>query len=453
MEAAPTYKLIRTARELRPYQEEAISAWSKAGRNGILAMATGTGKTFTSLKAAQGVTGASDDLSMIIIVAPFKHLADQWRQEFVGSDFAPVRAFENRAKWQGELSEAMSAARVLRKPLVIITTYDTLASRDFIDAIRPQAESSLLIADECHYLGAPSCKEFTKLNVPYRLGLSATPQRHFDDEGTRALHQYFGSVVFEFGLADAIHHGFLTPYEYFPELIDLTPEESEEYYELSERISKAAARAQNGGKEEEERLKSLLIRRARVVNNAENKLDWLRHKLAPQAPEELQHTLVYTGEDLFPRILKMLGEELRIPVHSFTGQESARKRAALLEQFDAGRIKILVAMRCLDEGVDVPATKTAYFLSSTTNPRQYIQRRGRVLRTAPGKVKALIHDTVVVPTAIGYSTGTEMEARALGSQLARVEEFAELASNSIAARRALFSARLRANLPLPTLAG
>lgn len=447
VQTRPYFTLIRTQRSLRDYQSAAIDAWFLAGTRGILAMATGTGKTFTALQAAQHLINCAEPISTIVIAAPFMHLADQWRAEFVGSDFVPVRAFEDRSKWQQSLMESRSSARALGKPLVLITTYDTLSTDPFIEAMRPFASNTLLIADECHYLGAAGCKPFTALPVKHRLGLSATPERHFDEEGTQALHNYFNSVVFEFGLAEAIEHGFLTPYEYFPELISLTPEESSDYAELSVRISKAAAMAASGGKGQNERLKSLLIRRARIVNNAENKLGWLRNKIEALDRSELMHTLVYTGDELFPIVLQMLGEELRIPVHSFTGKESSRKRADLLKHFDAGDIRILVAMKCLDEGVDVPATRTAYFLSSTSNPRQYVQRRGRILRTAPGKSMATVHDSVVIPTLNGISSEFDLERRALGSQLARVEEFASLASNSIGARNQLLTARLRANLP------
>lgn len=440
-------------RKPRAYQEAAIHAWQENGFRGILAMATGTGKTLTSLLAAERLLAVQLDIKAVVIAAPFQHLADQWAEEFADTDLVPVKAYKSTAKWQDELVKARIIYRHLRKPIVILTTYTTLGSAAFFEAIEPLAGDTLLIADECHYLGAEGSRNFLRLPIPYRLGLSATPERHFDDEGTARLLNYFDRVVYEFGMAVAIEQGFLTPYKYLPEFVELTAEESDEYTELTLRISKAAARAQNKRKDsdEQEVLKQLLIKRARIINNAQNKLDWLRKKFTAKPADELPFTLVYTGDELFKEVLNLLGNEMGVPVHSFTGKESANKRKELLEQFTKGEIKVLVAMRCLDEGVDVPATRTAYFLASSTNARQYVQRRGRVLRRSEGKEFAIVHDTVVIPPKSALDTDATGERTAFVSQFDRIQEFASLALNATAVAQDFLEIRLRNNLPfVPT---
>lgn len=290
-------------------------------------MATGTGKTLTSLMAAEALLKKHRGVQLIVIAVPFQHLADQWAEEFRGTDFMPIKAYKSTAKWTAHLSDARRIYKHLEKPLVVLTTYSTLASQAFYEAIQPNAENALLIADECHYLGAPSCRRFMALPIPFRLGLSATPERHFDEEGTNELIKYFGSIVYEFEMKKAIEAGYLTPYNYYPEIVELTYEESEKYVDLSERIARAAAKAnENSDPDVEEWLKYLLIKRARVVNNASNKLSWLRSKLSEKAENDLGYTLVYTEDELFPEVIRMLGKELRVPVHAFTGKESANKR-------------------------------------------------------------------------------------------------------------------------------
>lgn len=445
----PRFRFTDGGRTPRAYQQAAIDAWAANNFKGMFAMATGTGKTLTSLLAAERILSVHSGISAVVIAVPFQHLADQWAAEFADTDFRPIRAYKSTAKWQDELAKARIIYRHLGKPIVLITTYTTLASAAFYGSIEANAATTLLIADECHYLGADSCREFLQLPIPYRLGLSATPERHFDDDGTSRLYRYFDRIVFEFGMAAAITEGFLTPYKYFPEFIELTLQEAEEYEDLSDRISKAAARAQGRGanSDEQEALKYLLLKRARIVNNAQNKLQWLYGKFSMRQEEDLAHTLVYTGDELFKPVLSLLGNELGIPVHSFTGAESATKRKELLNQFAEGEIKVLVAMRCLDEGVDVPATRTAYFMASSTNPRQYVQRRGRVLRRAAGKDFAVVHDTIVIPpraTVDGDETG---ERTAFVSQFGRIQEFASLAQNFSEVAQELLEIRLRHDLP------
>lgn len=441
-------RLLKDDRSLRDYQQQAIDAWLGNNARGILAMATGTGKTFTSVKAVEQLLESESTISLIIVVAPFVHLADQWLGDLNKGDLIPVRVFEDAKKWQRELGVSLILSRFTGKPTLLVTTYTTLRNPVLHEMISTELATSVLIADECHYIGAPGARDFLEFPIPYRLGLSATPTRHFDEDGTRRLTEYFSGEVFALDLAEAIAGGFLTQYDYYPEIISLTESETVAYTDLSNRISIAFARYQhNSSSEAEDYYKRLLMRRAAVVNNAEAKLPWLREKLQSMPAEDVHHILVYTDPGLFSEVLDMIGNQLNIPAHAFTAQESPRERIRILQEFDEGTIKVLVAMRCLDEGVDVPATRIAFFLGSSTNPRQYVQRRGRILRKAPNKTKAEVHDTIVVPAHSASAPTADIERAALGTQFARFLEFAEGAQNKGVAKSKLLPLQLRLNLP------
>lgn len=437
-----------TRRDPRPYQVTAISSWEARQRQGILAMATGTGKTFTAINCIERTSRDVHGLSTVLITAPFQHLADQWAEELEAAGMRPIRAYEDSSRWRSEIRMGRRKASLRKQPLYILTTYTTLAREHFLAEVAPFATSTLLVADECHYLGSAGSQDFMSLPVAYRLGLSATPQRHFDDIGTQQLSEYFGGIVFEFGLPEAIQAGYLTPYNYLPEPVKLSEEEFNEYRQLTERIGRAMARNGSGDSKADELLHKLLIARARLLNNAEGKLGWLRHHLASKSMAELRYTLVYAGDRLFPEVTRLVGEELRIPSHAFTSAQSRSERASILQRFQTGELAVLVAMRCLDEGVDVPPTRSAYFLASSSNPREFVQRRGRILRTSPGKSIATIHDAIAVPPASSRAHRLDpAERAALRSQLSRIQEFGRQAENAVEADRALFRLRLLADLP------
>jgi superfamily II DNA or RNA helicase len=398
---------------------------------------------------------ACGDIDVVVIVAPFQHLADQWNDELLERGVRAHLAYENTADWSETWALARHRARALGRAFYVLTTYATIGKPALLDRLAPLAPRTLFVADECHYLGAERTQGVMALPVPYRLGLSATPQRHFDDDGTAALLAYFQGIVFEYGLRVAIDAGHLTPYEYRPEPVELTSTEFEAYRELTERIGRAAAMAHAGVPNAEESLKSLARQRARLLNNAEGKLDWLREKLQGRTREELTYTLVYAGDVLFPQVTRLLGIELGIPIHAFTSEQSRKVRADLLRRFAAGDVSVLVAMKCLDEGVDVPPTRTAYFLASTSNPREFVQRRGRILRRSPGKTHAIVHDAIAVPPdGASLAAFDDVERATLRSQFQRIEEFGREALNAVEADRLLLPLRLAADLPMrPTHPG
>jgi superfamily II DNA or RNA helicase len=283
----------------------------------------------------------------------------------------------------------------------------------------------LLIADEAHHLGAERSRQNYPQHIPYRLALSATPDRWFDDEGTAALRAYFGETVFSFTLEEAIGVS-LTPYYYYPHLVSLSDEEMVEYEALSLKIARLINQEDS---EKQAALKMLLIKRANLLNTAVNKLEELSRLLDNE--RYIEHTLFYCAPGQIDEVIQLVGWEKGILINQFTAEEDPQERQALLTSFAAGDLQALAAMKCLDEGVDVPSTRTAYFLASSSNPREFIQRRGRILRKSAGKEHSIIHDLIAVPptTFNKESPAFHAERSIVRRELQRFKEFASPALN------------------------
>ncbi len=413
---------------VRNYQLEAIDAWFEEGGRGLLEMATGTGKTITSLAASVRLYEREGRLA-VIIACPYQHLVDQWYEEARRFGYAPLRAYKSRSSWLDKLNERVIAYnRRDTDHLCVIVTHATFATDHFRRTLERIEGPTLLLADEVHHLGAATSRGYLPENVEYRLALSATPDRWYDEAGTVALRGYFGPTVFEFPLADAIG-GSLTPYYYHPMLVELAPHEMEEYRTLSAKIGRLVAQAG----EEDEHLTRLLMKRAQLLNGAENKLRVVNELIGRQY--DMTHALFYCAPGQINDVVKLLGWEKGLRVRRFTAEEDVPTRRRLLEEFAEGELQGLVAMRCLDEGVDVPSTRTAYILASSSNPREFIQRRGRVLRRAPGKDHATIYDLMTVPPPAHQldEQALKAERSILRRELRRFTEFADNALNTQAA--------------------
>jgi len=429
--AIPTYF------ELRDYQKEAIRAWFRNDGCGILEMATGTGKTKTSLAAAAKLYEHKKRLALVI-VCPYQHLVMQWKDECRDYGLVPILGFESRKKWEDSLNSAITSYNSGAKDILcLITTMDTFSSQTMIDSLAKIRSNLMLLVDECHHLGAAKTLSSLSDNFDWRLGLSATPQRWHDESGSEALTVFFkNGVIFEFTLKDAIGK-YLSRYYYYPHLVYLTEEENEEYLEISEKIAKVFA-VLGSSVDDNQPLKMLLMKRARIINKAANKLLVLA-ELVKDALDS-KYNLFYCGDAIedgerqVDRVIQLLGNDFGMKVHPFTSQENKKDRIDLLSRFSRGDLQGLVAIRCLDEGVDIPATETAYILASSTNPREFIQRRGRILRKSPGKEYAYIHDFIVVPRDIASLSNLDasifnIERRLARKELTRFKEFADLAEN------------------------
>lgn len=418
---------------LRAYQQEAIDAWFANGCRGLWEMATGTGKTITALAALAKLKVEKAPL-FVLIACPYKHLVDQWRKEAEQFGFEPIVAYESSVRWVPQFNTALVRYNWQVCDVVCaITTHSTFIADTMQKLLSKLKRAAVFVADEVHHLGATQSRQKLPEVFDYRLGLSATPNRWFDNEGTAALKRYFRETVYEFSLRKAIEEGCLCPYCYYPHLVELTDEELDEYKNLTDRIARLYRHANTD--EPNEALERLLIKRATLLNKAENKLQVLE-QLLEDRNEPLHHALFYCAPGQIDLVLPML-TDLGLRIAKFTAEESTTERRELLEMFASGHLQALVAMKCLDEGVDVPSTQTAYILASSSNPREFIQRRGRILRKAPGKEHAEIHDLVAVPPQAyrQYPSATfAAERKIVARELKRFNEFAGMALNKFEAR-------------------
>ena len=412
----------------RDYQKEAISRWLENSCIGIFEMATGTGKTFTALGCLVELMKKEPKL-VVVITCPFTHLVRQWKDSLKVFSFACIEAFAGSLTWEDKLANAIfDFNNGTLTVLVITTTHDTFSSEKLMQALNSVNGKTFLIADEVHGLGSPERQKGLMEIYNFRLGLSATPTRWFDEEGTAVISNFFDKTVFEFPLYKAIERGFLCKYEYHPYIVELSPEEMEEYKKLTKKIALEYSRIKDDFKRSELLNLFCIIRQKILVNASEKYV--IFNKILDLLGEP-DHCLVYCSPQQIESVQEILNKR-GIVQHKFTAQEDAEERRRLLDSFAKGYFKVLVAMRCLDEGVDVPSTETAIIMASSTNPREFIQRRGRILRPFEGKKKAVIFDIIVVPTIVGSidPDSYELEAKILKSELRRYIEFAKSAINS-----------------------
>jgi superfamily II DNA or RNA helicase len=418
------------------HQGRAVDAWEKAHGRGILAMATGSGKTKTSLVCAQRLYTHSESL-LIVIAAPLRPLVDQWADEVREFGLVPVVPGEAVSR-SGKLSEVVSALRRLRQQRstveCLVVTHNLLCDPEFQAAITGTSSPKLLIADEAHNLGRPAFVDHPPEFFDYRLGLSATPERQFDEEGTASLMGFFGDVVFEFTLAEAIGVC-LVPYDYFVHPVHLSDDEAERWQALTEKLKRMGWRPDSDDSAVNDVARNLLIARRRILEQAESKISRLSALLQATGPRRISHTLVYAsdkGRGQLEGVNAVLGE-LGIRFHQVTHEESGDRHrlAGILDRFASGDLQALTAMRVLDEGVDIPETTTGYIVASTSVERQWVQRRGRLLRLCPriDKEKAFIHDFIVLPP-ISDSAEDVGGSRIVAQELQRIRAFAETAANA-----------------------
>lgn len=473
--STPTVERLKkpSTLNLRGYQNQAIDGWF-GSRNkpqnadtprGILAMCTGSGKTKTALSIAAEVSLQSEKGMVFIIICPFLSLCEQWKDEVEAFGIKPVTCYAGYDNWGQNLDMAFEKLEFgITRDIVVIVSNGTFITERFQRRIHLSTKSNnrynhMLIADEMHNLGSEKIKTLLPTNIKLRLGLSATPDRHSDEEGTQELYDYFGDIVFTFTLEEGIKQNCLTPYEYYPIIVKLTPEESSEYARLSAAIGVEVAR-HNG--EYTILAKNLGSQRARLIGSASNKIVEL-HKLLSQLPNnKLRRSLFYCGDGRefntrneneeslrqIEAVVELLGNQYNIRVAKFTYNEGETERKRILEMIKSGDIDAVVAIKCLDEGIDVPALESGFILASSKNPRQFIQRRGRLLRKADNKEKAIIYDFVVVPD-IDEETSTlsfDQERRLIKQELQRINEFCRTAINHQQAAGTMLQLRIKYNL-------
>lgn len=417
--------------KLRAYQNKALHSWLDNGMKGIFSMATGTGKTFTALSCFDKISNEKKQL-MTVIICPQKHLISQWEQNLKIFEYKGeiLHAYGDNPKWSSEfLSYIGDLESGLIKKLVVFSTFNTFSREKFIDKINMYDGEILLIVDEVHGVGSTDFRNgLVEDKYNYRLGLSATPEIEDDFERTDLVYNYFGGIIYNYDLKKAIEKGFLTRYKYHPMFIDLNSEELNNYMDYTYKMSKFMGKKELTPREENT-LRKYQRKRRNIINNAEEKMIFLKKFL--KTHQDIKDLIIYCTEGQIVDIRRYL-DELGISNHKFTGEESTKKingkseRDRILELFAKGHYQVLIGIKCLDEGVDVPSTKTAILMASTLNSRQHIQRRGRVLRKSPGKEFADIYDLIVFPN---IKNEPEYIKRILKNEELRYDEYANLAYN------------------------
>ena len=415
------------------HQGKAVSAWCEAGYRGVLEMATGSGKTIASMICAFRLYEVDKPL-LIVVAAPYVPLIQQWCDEILPFGLKAVNltvaaGARGRARELNKIKRQLRAGRSDVETVVV--SHKTLCNSDFKDEIEKFDCTTLLIADEVHNLGSEGFITDLPSFFNYRLGLSATPIRQYDEQGTEVIFSFFGPVVFQFTLKEAIGRC-LVEYDYYVHPVELTQDEMDEWYGLTAKIKANTWRQESS--EPNEYLTKLLRDRRALLENAENKIAALEAVLIREDFRTLQHTLIYAS-DKAPEQLNAINTLLNahgIVFHQLTHEETANreKTARIIKSFQEGTLGILTAKRVLDEGVNIPEIEKAFIVASTTVERQWIQRRGRLLRTCreTGKTHSEIHDFIAFPPDSDTIDG---EARTLiRSELLRVQEFASLARNA-----------------------
>lgn len=448
---------------LYQYQKEAISVWVGENYRGIFDMATGTGKTYTGLSAISKLSEDLDDELAVIIVVPYKHLVEQWVEDIVRFNVKPIIAYgdPSHKDWRKKFSKAITDQKIRKDKrfFCVVTTNVTFASSDFQERIEKIKSPILLVVDEAHNFGARNYVRFLDDRFAYRLALSATLERYRDDEGTAFLYNFFGKKCIEYSLERAINEGKLTPYKYYPVVVYLNEAELNSYEQLSYEMSKCMIKGKNGKYKLNKYGEILALKRSRVVAGAMQKLEALKREITPYKDDN--NILIYCGatrvldetdtssddeSDIrqIEAVTKILGNELGMRVARFTSAENMEERALIKEHFqDDGKLQAIVAIKCLDEGVNIPGIRTAFILASTTNPKEYIQRRGRVLRKADNKPFAEIYDFVTLPRPLDSVSGLTIEQAnrdktLVKNELARIKEFGRLALNSMVANNLIW---------------
>jgi superfamily II DNA or RNA helicase len=422
----------RKGRQLFQHQNLAIENWKAQNKRGILQHATGSGKTITALAAMREHLGND---GCVIVLVPSVLLLTQWVKEIEAEidEVTILTAGGGNNLWKklGRLESFSSSYSGLGRR-VIVATLQTARKVDFRNRLYV-GDHLMLVCDEVHRAGSSDHARVLDIDSGPRLGLSATPIRYGDPEGTARIMAYFNGVIPPpFTLEDAIKAGRLVPYEYHPYTVSLTEEENKRWEELTKIIRREYAllhRRQGRPIETSERLKTLLIKRARIAKKAAAKVD-LAEEILKHEYTEGEHWLVYCEDTEQLESIRARLTSLGLPVNEYhTGMQGAPEET--LRWFDnfGG---VLISIRCLDEGVDIPQTSHALILASSQNPREFIQRRGRVLRVAPDKPEkrvAIIYDAIIVPTHVEDEVN---QISITKSEIARALEFAKGAINRAA---------------------
>lgn len=449
----------------RDYQEEAYERWKSNGYSGVFAMATGTGKTITSLNCVlQEFKKSKNNTYNFIVLVPTISLAEQWLIEVSEKfNFQNTLVCSSINKWDEVFQQYGKELMFgIKTNFCIITTYATFRGKKFQQILNNyfdgHHEKLTLIADEAHTFGAPKLLDLLPHKIKRRIALSATPERVYDSQGERKLFNFFNAYppnyTFKYDMKKAIEEGVLCKYFYYPRFVDLKENELIEYKIITKKLYKYID-SKSGKYKDLPEVTNLLIRRKSVIHKAENKIDCLDEIVSDIGTENFKFAFIYVPEGfetdysendkeswykesweeerkIIDQYAELLNEKYNIKLRKFLG--GTKDRDKVLNEFEEGKLDTLLAMKCLDEGVDVPRAQFAVFCSSTGNPRQYVQRRGRILRKHKKKEKAFIYDMIVKPPNEITNTDSKVETAEKSifeGELRRLVNFASLAENKI----------------------
>lgn len=416
---------------LRPYQEQALNSWKRHDFKGILAMATGTGKTKTSIEALTRFLNKTER-GLAVVTVPYLELARQWIKEFGEMGISSVSVFDSHENWQSSVENIIQAHLTSTKeksqlPVLVCVnkSFRDEKFQNLLSRLNGKAGSRMIIVDECHHFNKINQIDYLPTSFRYRMGLSATPYE-LDEE--KYLEKYFGEIVFEFKLRDAIQQGYLCPYTYHPILIEFTEIEAEKYLDTLKKLTNSK---DLDSYDELDRILETMV----------SKLAKLEDILKKNSSKTF--SLFYCGEgfvefDNGERVrqvdsLTMLLQKLGWRVGRITSADSPSERRGTISNLRLQNIDAIASMRILDEGIDIPDCRRAYILASQRSERQGIQRRGRVLRKSQGKDSAELYDFILVGPKL---TNKELD-KLYNREMKRAMMFAEDAMNKIECEKIL----------------
>ena len=431
------------------YQKKAVEKWNGNNRSLLLQMATGTGKTRTAIGCLDKALKDTNKL-LTVIACPQVTLSDQWKRDIDSLDIAVAKSTVlngNVKNWVAEFKLDLLKLNLGQyKNLVVYTTHQIASSKKYLDIITSDKFNKInkfFIGDEVHGMGADKTRNGLVDCYKYRLGLSATPQRWFDDSGSKIIEEYFGNDSYEFSIHDALvevnpitKKNFLVKYDYEPCFVSLTDDEVEEYKSITEKIVKSSRYLHD----DDTYLQKMRFKRANIEKNAVAKYDEL-NRILDELGNNLTDTIIFVSDAQINKVVKILGDR-GISTTKFTQEQgtvpSAKygglsERDFIIKKFKSRDYQVLVAIKCLDEGIDIPSADTAIIMASSTNPREYVQRIGRIIRQAPGKFSARIFDMIIKPDYFRLSDDRliAVEKRIFEKEMIRVKELSENAVNSI----------------------
>jgi len=410
---------------LRDHQNKGIESWISNSKRGILKHATGSGKTITAISI---IKNEIDRGSNVVVMVPGKELLYQWKEEiekYIPDAIIDLLGDGNKSK----ILALLKLEREQQKGMIVIAIGDSLSipRNSFMleNAVQNQVNSLFFVVDECHKIGAPGFSGLTKINFQMTLGLSATPERPNDEDGSKRVFSILGNTVHTYTLKEAFHDRHLSKFNYHIEKGYLNDKEQEKYDGLNKEIvAKLAAKKEGAALDN---YTKSLIRQARgIIRSAEDKIEATLRILKEYHGKSdfREYWLIYAADSsMIEKLQKRIKESLKIDSLAYWSGQNRSERKTTLDYFQKGG-GVLIAIKCLDEGVDIPSISHGIIIASSKTKREWIQRRGRLLRKSKGKSHSEIFDILTFP-----SEKNEVSNRFVLHEVERAKEFAECASN------------------------